>query len=149
MGRDSRASSPELARRPIPARKADNAFDPVQRTGLTIAQTSEESLLYPQVSRSSVVDQSWERIGVTGNHPIWSDDRHDYVAAQDLRVGERLKNLSGDTVYVQQKLPRPDQRFTFECLHSAHVSALRAFSEGDVTLTGGSRPPARRVSAYE
>jgi hypothetical protein len=63
--------------------------------------------LYPQVSRASVVDQAWERIGVTGNHPIWSEDRHDYVAAMDLRVGERLKNLSGDTVWVQQKLPRP------------------------------------------
>ena len=25
----------------------------------------------------------------------------------DLRVGERLKNLSGDIVWVQQKLPRP------------------------------------------
>ncbi|MBL8855715.1 MAG: hypothetical protein JNK57_17235 [Planctomycetaceae bacterium] len=44
---------------------------------------------------------------MTGNHPIWSEDRHDYIAAMDLRVGERLKNLSGDTVYVQQKLPRP------------------------------------------
>ncbi len=53
------------------------------------------------------MDQAWERIGVTGNHPIWSEDRHDYVAAMDLRVGERLKNLSGDTVWVQQKLPRP------------------------------------------
>jgi hypothetical protein len=53
------------------------------------------------------VDQAWERIGVTGNHPIWPEDRHGYVAAMDLRVGERLKNLSGDTVWVQQKLPRP------------------------------------------
>jgi hypothetical protein len=106
-GQDSRASSPELARRPIPAREADTAFDPVRRTGSTTVQTAEEALLYPQVSRSSVVDQSWERIGVTGNHPIWSEDRHDYIAAMDLRVGERLKNLSGDTVWVQQKLPRP------------------------------------------
>ncbi len=74
---------------------------------LNTLQTSEEALLYPKASRSSNIDLSWERIGVTGNHPIWSDDRHDYVAAMDLRVGERLKNLSGDTVYVQQKLPRP------------------------------------------
>ncbi len=74
---------------------------------LTTFQTSEEALLYPQTSRSSNMDPSWERIGVTGNHPIWSDDRHDYIAAMDLRIGERLKNLSGDTVYVQQKLPRP------------------------------------------
>jgi hypothetical protein len=74
---------------------------------LTTLQTSEEALLYPQASRSSNMDPSWERIGVTGNHPIWSEDRHDYIAAMDLRVGERLKNLSGDTVYVQQKLPRP------------------------------------------
>ncbi len=70
-------------------------------------QTAEEALLYPQASRSSKIDPSWERIGVTGNHPIWSEDRHDYIAAMDLRVGERLKNLSDDTVWVQQKLPRP------------------------------------------
>jgi hypothetical protein len=74
---------------------------------LTTLQTSEEALLYPRASRATSIDPSWERIGVTGNHPIWSQDRHDYVAAMDLRIGERLKNLSGDTVWVQQKLPRP------------------------------------------
>ncbi len=74
---------------------------------LTTLQTSEEALLYPRASRATSIDPSWERIGVTGNHPIWSQDRHDYVAAMDLRLGERLKNLSGDTVWVQQKLPRP------------------------------------------
>ncbi len=74
---------------------------------LTTCKTAVDALLYPQVSRASVVDQAWERIGVTGNHPIWSEDRHDYVAAMDLRVGERLTNFSGDTVWVQQKLPRP------------------------------------------
>ncbi len=74
---------------------------------LTTLQTSEEALLYPRASRATSIDPSWERIGVTGNHPIWSQDRHGYVAAMDLRLGERLKNLSGDTVWVQQKLPRP------------------------------------------
>jgi len=70
-------------------------------------QSSAEAPLFPTASRSEVINQALERIGVTGNHPIWSQDRHDYVAAMDLRVGERLKNLSGDTVWVQQKLPRP------------------------------------------
>ena len=70
-------------------------------------QSSAEAPLFPTASRSEVINQAWERIGVTGNHPIWSEDRHDYVAAMDLRVGERLKNLSGDIVWVQQKLPRP------------------------------------------
>ncbi len=74
---------------------------------LTTLQTSEEALLYPRASRATSIDPSWERIGVTGNHPIWSQDRHDYVAAMDLRIGERLKNLSGDIHWVQQKLPRP------------------------------------------
>ncbi len=87
----------------------DLYLSPQPPTGsLTAQQTAVDALLYPQVSRASVVDQAWERIGVTGNHPIWSEDRHDNVAAMDLRVGERLKNLSGDTVWVQQKLPRPD-----------------------------------------
>jgi hypothetical protein len=66
-GQDTRASSPELAPRPIPAREADTAFDPVRRTGSTTVQTAEEALLFPQVSRSSVVDQSWERGGVWGH----------------------------------------------------------------------------------
>jgi hypothetical protein len=86
----------------------DLYLSPQPPTGsLAAKETAVDALLYPQVSRASVVDQAWERIGVTGNHPIWSEDRHDYVAAMDLRVGERLKNLSGDTVWVQQKLPRP------------------------------------------
>ena len=86
----------------------DLYLSPQPPTGsLASQQTAVDALLYPQVSRASVEDQAWERIGVTGNHPIWSQDRHDYVAAMDLRVGERLKNLSGDTVWVQQKLPRP------------------------------------------
>jgi len=86
----------------------DLYLSPQPPTGsLAAQQTAVDALLYPQVSRASIVDQAWERIGVTGNHPIWSEDRHDYVAAMDLRVGERLKNLSGDTVWVQQKLPRP------------------------------------------
>jgi hypothetical protein len=97
-----------LAPRQSPAREADaTASDPVQRTGSTNAQTSEKALLYPRASRATSIDPSWERIRVTGNHPIWSQDRHDYVAAMDLRLGERLMNLSGDTVWVQQKLPRP------------------------------------------
>ncbi|MDP1560253.1 MAG: polymorphic toxin-type HINT domain-containing protein, partial [Pirellulaceae bacterium] len=75
--------------------------------GTVSPQTSAEALLFPTASRSEVIDQAWERIGVTGNHPLWSADRHDYVAAMDLRIGERLKNLSGDVVWVQQKLARP------------------------------------------
>jgi len=101
------------------------------------AQSSAEALLYPTASRSEVIDQAWERIGVTGNHPIWSDDRHDYVAAMDLRLGERLKNLSGDTVWVQQKLPRPGPVYNLE-VQDEHVYYVGA--SGILAHNAGKNP---------
>ncbi|MBL8889301.1 MAG: hypothetical protein JNL67_04940 [Planctomycetaceae bacterium] len=73
-------------------------FDPVQGTEATAAHTCDEVSLYPQAPCGSVVDNSWERIGITGNHPIWSEDRQDYIDAMELRVVAGLKNLQGDIV---------------------------------------------------
>lgn len=36
-----------------------------------------------------------EPIGVTASHPFWSSDRHEFVPAGQLRVGERVVGLSG------------------------------------------------------
>jgi len=90
-----------------PTAHASNSTGSTATFATLSTHSSAEALLFPTASRSEVIDQAWERIGVTGNHPIWSADRHDYVAAMELRVGERLKNLSGDVVWVQQKLARP------------------------------------------
>lgn len=40
-------------------------------------------------------DSREEPLGVTGNHPIWSLDRDDWVAAGRLRIGERVKTEAG------------------------------------------------------
>jgi hypothetical protein len=34
-------------------------------------------------------------IGVTGRHPFWSGDRNQWVPANQLKIGERLKGLNG------------------------------------------------------
>ena len=46
-------------------------------------------------------------IGCTPTHPIWSEDREEFVPAGDLIEGERVRVLNGDTKRVVQKLPRP------------------------------------------
>ncbi|MEV4665242.1 polymorphic toxin-type HINT domain-containing protein [Micromonospora echinofusca] len=40
-------------------------------------------------------------IETTQHHPFWSEDRHDWVDANDLRVGERLRSLDGSTVTLR------------------------------------------------
>jgi hypothetical protein len=39
-------------------------------------------------------------IGVTANHPFWSEDRRQFVAAGDLRVGEGLRQADASTTRV-------------------------------------------------
>ena len=47
-----------------------------------------------------VVEGESRPIGVTAAHPMWSADRRDWVAAAELRVGERLQALDGRTPCV-------------------------------------------------
>ncbi|MDO4588156.1 MAG: hypothetical protein Q4C95_12840 [Planctomycetia bacterium] len=46
-------------------------------------------------------------IGCTDNHPFWSVDREDFVAAGKLMRGERVRLVNGETKQVVQRLPRP------------------------------------------
>ena len=45
-------------------------------------------------------------IGVTANHPIWSEDRKEFVRADELRVGEKLLSLNGDFPSIRSSAPR-------------------------------------------
>ncbi len=46
---------------------------------------------------------------MTATHPFWSVDRRAWVAAADLRVGERLDTLTGTTVVESmEKRPEPE-----------------------------------------
>lgn len=57
---------------------------------------------------------------VTGNHPIFSEDGHDFISASMLRPGERLRTLDGTaTVEFIAKKPGRWEVFNLE-IHSAH-----------------------------
>lgn len=44
-----------------------------------------------------------EPLGITGSHPIRSDDRNDWIAARDLRIGEKVKTRDGATILKSRK----------------------------------------------
>ena len=72
-----------------------------------------------------VVEGQDQSIGVTGNHPIWSADRQDYIPAAELSIGERLLAFNG-TPRVKSLIPRgpPQPVYNLEVLnhHTYHVT---------------------------
>ncbi len=58
------------------------------------------------------VESESKPIGVTPTHPFWSVDRQDWVAAGDLRIGERLETLDGTTV-VESISPRSEPEMVY------------------------------------
>ena len=47
-----------------------------------------------------------ESIGVTASHPVWSEDQQTFVAAGELRIGERLRTVAGEMAFVSLATPR-------------------------------------------
>ncbi len=47
-----------------------------------------------------------EELGVTPNHPIWSEDRQAFVPAGELRIGEHLRSLFDEQIRVVSIAPR-------------------------------------------
>ncbi|MFN7767740.1 MAG: polymorphic toxin-type HINT domain-containing protein, partial [Planctomycetaceae bacterium] len=45
-------------------------------------------------------------IGCTGAHPFWSEDRHAFIPARDLRPGETLRTESGTLRQITRITPR-------------------------------------------
>ena len=52
------------------------------------------------------VDGLSEPIGCTGAHPFWSEDRHAFIPARDLRPGETLRTESGTLRQITRISPR-------------------------------------------
>jgi hypothetical protein len=52
------------------------------------------------------VDGLAESIGCTGAHPFWSEDRHEFIPARDLRLGETLRTESGTLRQITRITPR-------------------------------------------
>ena len=68
---------------------------------------------------------SQELLEVTGSHPIWSNDRNDWVIVSDLIVGEHIKTQNGQVVLVDKKeLYGPRKVFNIEVYrgHNCFVS---------------------------
>jgi hypothetical protein len=85
-----------------------------------VAFSSSPSAISPSTSAAN--PSTPETIGVTGNHPFWSLDRLEFVQVGELAIGERLQTLSGDTKWVQQKLPRPGPEPVYNLeVHAEHV----------------------------
>ena len=52
------------------------------------------------------VDGLAEPIGCTGAHPFWCEDRHAFIPARDLRLGETLRTESGTLRQITRITPR-------------------------------------------
>ena len=52
------------------------------------------------------IDGLTEPIGCTGAHPFWSEDRHEFIPARDLRLGETLRTESGTLRQITRITPR-------------------------------------------
>jgi hypothetical protein len=62
-----------------------------------------------------------EPLGVTGNHPIYSVDRAAFVAAEDLKPGERVEHLTATARLVKvERLPGEHRVYNLE-VHGEHV----------------------------
>ncbi len=65
-------------------------------------------------------------IGVTPTHPFWSVSRQDWVAAGDLRIGERLETMDGTTV-VESIVRRPEP----ETVYNIEVEGDHVYRVGE------------------
>ena len=68
-----------------------------------------------------------EELGVTPNHPIWSEDRQAFVPAGELQVGEQLRSLFDEQIHVVSIAPRAPPVFVYNLEVAAeHVYGVTA-----------------------
>jgi hypothetical protein len=80
-----------------------------------------------------------EPIGTTGNHPFWSEDEQNFVRADSLQPGDRLRTLRGlaqITAIVPRAGPEPVFNLEVAGSHVYHVA-----SSGVLVHNGGSGLP--------
>ena len=64
-----------------------------------------------------------EPIGVTANHPFWSEDRGEFVKAGELCVGERLREFDGEL----RQVVGVTLRLGFHTVHNLQVNVDHAY----------------------
>jgi hypothetical protein len=73
------------------------------------------------------IEGSNKLIGTTASHPFWSEDRQQFVAAGDLRIGENLL-LADDTTRKLESLTRRENR---ETVYNIEVDGEHVFYVGE------------------
>jgi hypothetical protein len=73
------------------------------------------------------IEGSDEPIGTTASHPFWSEDRQQFVAAGDLRVGENLLLADDTSRRVESITLRP----TRETVYNIEVDGEHVFYVGE------------------
>ncbi len=72
-------------------------------------------------------DRTDDSLGVTANHPLYSETRHAWIPAGDLQLDEVVRTLNGESI-LTARTQRPTRETVFNLevhrSHSYHVSAI-------------------------
>ena len=121
----------------------DDTFEYVPGEGNLVTGTFEH---IAQETIDLQIEGQEKPIGCTPTHPIWSEDREEFVSAGDLFEGERVRVLNGDTKRVVQKLPRPGPEVVYNIeVFGEHV--YHVTSDG-VLVHNGCPKRSRRYTVY-
>ena len=77
------------------------------------------------------IDGESRPLGVTSTHPMWSEDRKDFVPAGKLQVGEHLRRNDGSLAQVQRITPQQGPSVN---VYNLEVDGEHVFHVGDGTL---------------
>jgi len=93
-----------------------------------------------------------EPIDVTGNHPIFSEDRHDFVPANSLSEGEKLRTRDGVTVV--ESIERKHGQWTVynlevESAHRYYVTERQVLVHNDNGIFEAMRDLEARIASQQ
>jgi hypothetical protein len=92
-------------------------------------------------------DRTEETLGVTANHPLYSETRHAWIPAGDLQLDEVVRTLNGHS-RLTERTQRPTRETVFNLevhrSHAYHVSRLALLAHN----TGLPCPPLRPEKGY-
>jgi RHS repeat-associated protein len=88
----------------------------------------------------------------TASHPLFSEDRNDWVAAGQLQIGERIKTKTGNAQIKAIRWKKGEHRvynIEVEADHSYYVTKLESLSHNINPCSIGSRNPNTNKAAAE
>jgi hypothetical protein len=98
------------------------------------------------------VESEAEPIGTTDNHPFWSEDRQQFVAAGELKIGEVLRLADGQTTRVTSIVPRAGPKTVYNLeisgQHVYHVGGSGVLVHNAYPTIKGHSYPDTNTSAF-